>query len=342
MRSILRPLALLAVVPFLLTACGSGSEEPVASGESSAAAEEGAFPVSIKNKFGTAEIKAAPQRVVSVGLVEQDALLALDVVPVGTTEWFGEKPGALFPWAKDKLGDRAVPTVLKDKDGIQFEQVAALRPDLIIGLYSGMTADDYKKLSAIAPTVAQPAGVPDYGVSWQEAARTVGQAVGKPKQADELVKGIEDRFAKVRAEHPEFQGKPALMATPYEGYFIYGSQDPRSRLLTDFGFTLPSGLDSLIGNKFGANISAERIKVLDQQALVWFPTKGGTAKLQNDPLYKNLPVRTQGRDIFVEENFDDPLYGATSFVSVLSLPIVLDQLVPKLKAAVDGNPATTA
>ena len=46
--------------------------------------------------------------------------------------------------------------------------------------------------------------------------------------------------------------------------------------------------------------------------------------------------------MFVEENFDDPLYGATSFVSVLSLPIVLDQLVPKLSQAVDGDPATNA
>ncbi|WP_432946160.1 iron-siderophore ABC transporter substrate-binding protein [Kribbella sp. CA-253562] len=341
MRSFLRPLALAVVVPlFALTACGSGDSAEPAADSGSAGSETGAFPVSIKNKFGTAEIKQAPQRVVSVGLVEQDALLALDVVPVGTTEWFGEKPGALFPWAKDKLGDRALPTVLKDKDGIQFEQIAALRPDLIIGMYSGITADDYQKLTAIAPTVAQPAGVPDYGVAWQDVARTVGQAVGKPKQADELVKGIEQRFATVRAEHPEFQGKPALMATPYEGYFVYGSQDPRSRLLTDFGFTLPSGLDAQIGDKFGANISAERINLLDQQALVWFPTKGGTAKLKNDPLYKNLPVRTQGRDVFVEENYDDPLYGATSFVSVLSLPIVLDQLVPKLKAAVDGDPAT--
>jgi hypothetical protein len=85
--------------------------------------EAGAFPVAIKNKFGTAEIKAAPKRVVVVGLVEQDALLALGVTPVATTEWFGDKPGALFPWAKAKLGDGAVPQVLNDKDGIQFETV---------------------------------------------------------------------------------------------------------------------------------------------------------------------------------------------------------------------------
>ncbi|MFI6828046.1 hypothetical protein ACIBG5_13155 [Kribbella sp. NPDC050241] len=79
-----------------------------------------------------------------------------------------------------------------------------------------------------------------------------------------------------------------------------------------------------------------------QQALVWFPAKGGSAKLKADPLYKNLRVRTEGRDVFVEENYDHQLYGATSFVSVLSLPIVLDQLVPKLAAAVDGNPPTSA
>jgi iron complex transport system substrate-binding protein len=90
--------------------------------------EAGAFPVSIKNKFGTAEIKAAPKRVVVVGLVEQDALLALGVTPVATTEWFGDKPGALFSWAKAKLGDGVVPQVLSDKDGIKFETVRGIGP----------------------------------------------------------------------------------------------------------------------------------------------------------------------------------------------------------------------
>lgn len=342
MRSLLRPIALLLVPLLALTACGSGEDAAPQTAASQSGVEDGAFPVTIKNKFGDTVVKDAPQRVVTVGLVEQDALLALGVVPIGTTEWFGEKPGALFPWAKEKLGDGALPKVLVDKDGIQFEQIAALRPDLIIGLYSGISADDYKKLTEIAPTVAQPPGVPDYGVAWQDVTRTVGQAVGKPKLADELVKRIEARFATVRSEHPEFQGKIGLLASPWEGYFIYGTQDPRSRLLTDFGFSLPDGLDKVTGDKFGGNISAERISILDQQALVWFPAKGGTAKLKADPLYKNLKVRTEGRDVFVEENYDDQLYGATQFVSVLSLPIVIDQLVPKLSAAVDGNPTTNA
>ncbi|WP_329005933.1 iron-siderophore ABC transporter substrate-binding protein [Kribbella sp. NBC_00709] len=332
----MRRLVVLIVLLLALAGCGADDKPEAASSPGGG----GAFPVTIKNKYGDTVVEQAPKRVVTVGLVEQDALLALGVVPVATTEWFGEKPGALFPWAKAKLGDAAVPQVLSDQDGIQFEKIAALQPDLIIGLYAGITADDYKKLTAIAPTVAQPAGVPDYGVSWQVVARTVGQAVGKSSEADELVKGIEKRFADVRAQHPEFKGQPALMATPYEGYFVYGTQDPRSRLLTEFGFSLPAGLDKVIGDKFGGNVSAERVSLLDQKALVWFPEKNGTAKLRADPLYKNLKVRTEGRDVFIEENYDDQLYGATSFVSVLSLPIVLDELVPKLAAAVDGNPAT--
>lgn len=251
--------------------------------------------------------------------------------------------GRAVPWAKEKLGDAPLPTVLSDKDGIQFEKVAGLAPDLIIGLYSSITAADYKKLEAIAPTVAQPAdGSADYSVTWQTATKTVGQAVGKPKAAAELVAGIEKQFAETRAAHPEFQGKTGLMASPWEGYFLYGRQDPRSKVLADLGFTLPPEMDKIVGDKFGANLSAERIAVVDQQVLVWFPPKDGTAKLKADPLLKNLKARAEGREIFIEENYDDEFYGATSFVSVLSLPTVLKHLVPKLTAALDGNPTTTA
>ncbi len=37
---------------------------------------------------------------------------------------------------------------------------------------------------------------------------------------------------------------------------------------------------------------------------------------------------------------EDPLQGALSFSTVLSLPYVIDELVPKLAAAVDGGPGT--
>ena len=49
-------------------------------------------------------------------------------------------------------------------------------------------------------------------------------------------------------------------------------------------------------------------------------------------------MRTQGRDVFLPEKGE--LYEATSFISVLSIPLLVDQLVPRLAAAADGDPST--
>src|SRR3954447_26306993 len=87
----------------LVAACGS-TDDSTGTPAASSAAGPATFPVSIEHKYGTTEITAAPQRVVVVGLTEQDALLALGIVPVATTKWFGENPGEIWPWAKEKFG----------------------------------------------------------------------------------------------------------------------------------------------------------------------------------------------------------------------------------------------
>ncbi|MFG1917562.1 iron-siderophore ABC transporter substrate-binding protein [Micromonospora sp. NPDC048898] len=321
----------------LLAACGGGSEP---SAPSSGAATSDAFPVSIEHKFGTATIPAEPKRIAVVGLVEQDALLSLGVVPVATTEWFGEKPGAIWPWAEAALGTGAKPQVLTNTDGIQFEKVAALRPDLILGVYSGLTSEDYAKLAKIAPTVAQPKDSVDYGVSWQDVTRTVGTAVGRKAQADKVVTDVEAKFAAVRTANPAFAGATGLMATTYEGFYVYGPQDSRGRFLTDLGFALPPGLAEVTGKEFGANLSRERTDMLDTGVLIWLVDSYDTdrAKVQADPLYSKLKVKTEGRDIYLEN--EELVGAATSFITPLSLPFLLDKLVPQLTAAVDGNPAT--
>src|ERR671910_2078498 len=128
------PTILLAgLVALSLTACGDDDESSVGPSTAQETAASGAFPVTIDHKYGSTTIEEAPERVAVVGLREQDALLALGIVPVATTEWYGEHPGAIFPWAKDELGDAEPPTVLSYRDGIEVEKVAATRPDVIIG-----------------------------------------------------------------------------------------------------------------------------------------------------------------------------------------------------------------
>ncbi|GIH20055.1 iron-siderophore ABC transporter substrate-binding protein [Rugosimonospora africana] len=336
-----RKLAVLAATAVLVAAAACSPNGGRVSGVPGAGSSSAAtFPVTIAHKFGSTTIKAQPKRIVAVGLTEQDALLALGVVPIATTKWLGAYPGEIGPWAKRSLGGAPAPTVLDDADGIQFEKIAALHPDLILALYSGVTQKDYTTLSAIAATVAPPAGVPDFGIGWDQATLTVGRAVGKQAEAQRLVDGVKDDFAAAREAHPEFAGKTAAMVTPYEGYFVYGRDDPRTRLLTGLGFTFPADLVAVTGDSYGRSISPERAALLDTDALVWLldnPAADTTA-LHDGTLYSRQPVVRDGREVLVDQSAD---YGnAISFASVLSLPYVLQHLVPQLSAAVDGDPAT--
>ena len=330
------PLAILLLI-LLLAGCApvaAPTAIPVTESTGVDAAET-AFPVTIEHKYGSTTLTAAPTRIVTVGLTDHDALIALGIVPVGTTEWFNEYPGALWPWAADNLNGADLPTVLGSSDAINFEGITALQPDLILALFAGVSADDYALLSQIAPTIVQPEGYVDYGMPWQEMTRVIGKAVGKADEAEVLITDMDDRFAQIRADHPEFIGATAIVATPYEGIWVYGSQDLRGRLLTTLGFELPAGLDEITGTEFGGNLSPERADLLDVDVIIWLDADDSEGEL-GGPIYQTLPVHTEGREVFLD-SYDDPLGGATSFVSVLSLPYLLDGLVPQLADALDGE-----
>lgn len=117
-----------------------------------------------------------------------------------------------------------------------------------------------------------------------------------------------------------------------------GPTDPRSRLLTDLGFTIPDKIAELTGDKEATDISRERLDLLDAEVLL--PQADSPQALRdtmrNDPLYRRLAVARQGRDLLVTGDLE----GALSFSTVLSLPFAIDGLVPRLTAAIDGDPST--
>lgn len=141
-----------------------------------------------------------------------------------------------------------------------------------------------------------------------------------------------------RADHPEFAGASAIVATPYEGIWVYGPQDVRGRLLTSLGFKLPDELEAVTGTKFGGNLSRERGDLLDVDAIIWLDPQDAQGAL-GGPLYSSLKVHAEGREVMLDSD-TSPLGGATSFVTASSLPYLLDTLVPMLASAVDGDPST--
>jgi iron complex transport system substrate-binding protein len=333
--------AIAATAALALAGCSSSDTTTEASPSSTASAEtttESAFPVTLEHKFGTTVIDSEPERVVSVGYQDQDPLLALGVVPVGIRDWFGDMPSATWPWAQELL-DGQEPVVLPASE-INLEQVASLQPDLIVGISSGMTETEYQRLSEIAPTLVQTADQPDYQETWQTQTRMIGTAVGESGEAEELITGIEDRLAEDAAANPELAGQEGTMSYLFEDGTIgaYGPGDARSRLLTDLGMVIPQVVIDAAGDQFYSQFSLEEISKLDHDVLVWLTYQPeAVAQLKANPLRQQLTAATEGREIFMTEL----QAGAASFSSVLSLPYLLDSLVPQLAAAVDGDPATS-
>lgn len=300
------------------------------------------FPVTIQHKYGSTTIDAEPKRVVSVGYRDHEHLLALGVVPLGVRDWYGNGYDTIFwPWAKDALGD-AKPEIIGKFDSVNLEAVAALKPDLITGVYSGMSESEYKKLSQIAPTLMQSGDYVDYGMPWQEETRMIGRALGKADLAEKLVTDVQAQFAKARAEHSEFAGK-TLVAAQLDApgkYWVLSPKDHKARFFTAFGFTIPDEVAKVVGEQSNIQISEERLDLLDRDVLVWL--KGSDLgwadgskmadEVKANPIYRKLKVVQDGRDVFAELPAD-----ALAWSTLLSLPYAIEGFVPLLKQAVGGR-----
>jgi iron complex transport system substrate-binding protein len=322
MRAVLIALALLAV--------GCGGDEPTAD----QARPGDGFPVTVQHKFGETVVPAAPERVVAVGFNDQDFALALGVTPVGVRQFQAGIDITGRPWAQDELGG-ARPEIVGAEE-LEFEKIAALRPDLILGVYSGLDDRDYATLSKIAPTIAQSDEYPDYGMPWQEQAQVTADALGRDERGTEVVDQVEDELAQVRREHPEFEGSSYVLGSVSGGkVYVYGSQDLRSRFFASLGFRTPRAIDDLAGKSFFAELSEEQLRLLDQDLLVVY---GARTDLESLPLAGRLDAVREGRVVFLDADGD--LANALGFSSPLSLPYVLEEGVPMLAAAVDGDPST--
>ena len=335
-RTFLSGLSVMAVAG-LLSACGDDTA-PSTSATDAGAAPPRSRPSRPRSSTSTARPRSPrpPRGSSASGLTDQDALLALGIVPVAVTKWFGDAPGYIFPWATDALGDAELPEVLEDTNGIQIEKIAALAPDLIVGQYSGMTEKEYELLSQLAPTVAQSGDYADYGTPWDEAALRIGTAVGQPEQMQTIIDDVKAQIAQAAADHPEFEGRTAAVVTPYEGLFVYGPEDPRSRMLVDLGFTFPEILAGDDG-EFGASISAERTADLEEvDVAVWLDLEADQAVKD---VFDKTTTAEEGRWFDISDA-NGAYYVAHSFVTPLSIPYVLERYVPQLAAAVDGDPDT--
>lgn len=293
-------------------ACSSHKPPPATAG--------GGGPVTITHVFGETTIPEPPKRVVSAGFTGQDDLLALGVVPVAVTNWFGDQPFGVWPWAQPKLGN-AKPVVLNLDNGIQVQQIAGLKPDLIVATDAGLDQDTYQKLAAIAPTLAQSDGYAFFE-PWKDQAAAVGQAVFQPGQITSLISGVDKGFAAIADRYPQFKNKRVLLL---QGKLhqdnAVATTGWRTEFLTQMGLAIAESITGLAVDQQRAFIPRDKIKsVLGAADLLIWTTESDQdqAELMANPDVAAL----RSRSVFTTKD----QAGAIAYASPLSYPLVADQL----------------
>jgi iron complex transport system substrate-binding protein len=292
------------------------SDKPAATGGHSGAG------VTITHAFGETTVPEPPKRVVSAGYTAQDDLLALGIVPIAITNWFGDQPFGVWPWARSKLGN-AKPVVLSLDNGIQVHQIAGLKPDLIVATDAGVDQDTYQKLSAIAPTLPQKDGYPFFE-PWKDQATAIGQAVFQRDQMKSLINSVDQSFAGVASKYPQFKDKKVVLleGTLHQGNVV-ATTGWRAEFLTEMGLVIANSITPFAVDPLRALIPRDKINAVldDADLLVWTTeSDGDQAALLAIPDVAAL----RPRSIFTTKD----QAGAIAFASPLSYPLVAEQLPP--------------
>lgn len=301
-------------------------------------AQEPPYPITIKHALGTTVISKKPQRVATVAYANHEVPLALGIVPVGFAKAnFGDDDGdGLLPWVAARLKELGAPTpaLFNEGDGIDFEAVAASRPDVILAAYSGLSRKDYETLSRIAPVVAYPEG--PWATAWRDMIRLNSTAMGMQAEGDALIARLEKEIADTVAQHPQLAGKTAMFITHLSARDLskvnfYLADDTRVRFFADLGLKSPkSVVEASAPGKFAGSISTERIDLFeDVDILVTYGNAALLDALSSNPLTAKMPAVAKKSLVLLGRN---PV-GTAANPTPLSISWVLKDYVALLAEA---------
>jgi iron complex transport system substrate-binding protein len=188
-----------------------------------------------------------------------------------------------------------------------------------------------------------PKGYPTWGAPWQDELKLIDQATaGDNVKADKIIADLDSKLANVKATYPQFAGKTATNVYADAGaFYAYGPEDTASRFILSLGFSFPSDWPKGDADYNKIDISAENMRLLDLDTVVWPVNPGETtqATVEAMPLYQNLRLAKEGRSLWLDDG-EGTFSAALSFSSPLSISYLLDKLPPMLAATIDGDPKT--
>jgi iron complex transport system substrate-binding protein len=380
--------AAVAVVG-LLAGCGASATAAPGSGATPTAApidphpvEPGSYPAYVKHEWGVTKVENEPKRIVALGFRDQEDFLAMGIKPLTVRNYFGAADAwTKQPWLSDEAKNGQYQVIIADvrdpkngkitpaddgpvlhteypqasntpswKEVYNLDDIKNLHPDLITALYSGLTQDDYLKLKDIAPTITGvSADLRDYYSSWQEEMNAVGQIVGRPQYATQLVNDTEAKFTQAVSDHPEFRNASVAVAAPGPTgqYRLMNPYAPMSRFFSSLRMDTPGRIDSITSPRgrafyraiYNVDLPTSELSILNNiDILVFIVGADGEAamdKLKSTSAYQNLSAVQKSHVLILGPEVAEALY----YASPMSIPWALDKIVPQLVDMLSGKAA---
>jgi len=183
-----------------------------------------------------------------------------------------------------------------------LEQVAALKPDLIIGYSGDALGRGYDTVSAIAPTVSIPI---DFN-NPEDELTMLGKVFGMEEKAATLIGDFEAEIAAVR---PRLRspGRVSIVLPMADGVRVYAASNLVGQIVTGLGGAIAPDVSRLNPDPSGnfTVLSFERVDAIDGDTIVilanlatdWMTYK---QSLYEMPVFQILPAVKAGRIVEVE------------------------------------------
>ena len=246
--------------------------------------------VTVTDSHGEFSIQSTPQRIVALEFSFVDALVAVDVSPVGIAD--DNDPSRLLPAVSEKLGEwKSVGT----RSQPSLEVIASLKPDLIIADVDRHSAV-YNDLTKIAPTLLLPSRRETYQDNLKSAA-IIGKVIGKDvemqqrlQQHVQLMQGYAKQLHGL--EHQTVQFGVARE----NGFYAHASESYAGGVIDALGLSSPKGLKNENASR---QISLEQLLALNPNYLIVgdYTPNSIVQQWQQQPLW-NLLNAVKAKQVF--------------------------------------------
>lgn len=325
--------ALLSALALGLASCSAGS--PSGDGDLT----QGERAIVVEHAYGTLELDAAPTKVVTLGLLETDIAVDLDVAPIAMAKFFAT-PDGIAPWLLPALDEvpEIIDTTTQGANGAELdvESIAAMQPDLIIANTYSQLGQYYDQLSQIAPVLG-PSDKNYLQLPWRDQTLAIAQALGKTDEAQALIAETEAELAAAVKQYPQTAGHDYTLSlgTPDQIKVMNDPNDASVEVLESFGLTFSktaAALPSLADGSGSAGVSEENIAALDADiVMIGFFGADTQNRWESSTLFQELNAVQHGGYINMDLSASTALRNPSPLsISYVIEKVIAGQIVPAL------------